>query len=174
MWYNYCKNAYTFAIIVPPIVSVREPECTVNFHKLGSVSWRTGRWLKRVETCRPKIVFYIINCCVGTDILYYVCTIFSASSPHLWKDPPICVVAGSIFVKMLFVPKLSTCSLQQCVDNGLTQHGDGVPRHCTPSKWSSMLRAAVILQTGMAVNCSELKFQAVHYTDYVISHQYGS
>jgi len=27
---------------------------------------------KRVETCRPKIVFYVINCCVLTDILYFV------------------------------------------------------------------------------------------------------
>ena len=49
------------------------PECTINIDKLGSVSWRAWRWLKRVETCRPKIVFYVINCCVLTDILYYVC-----------------------------------------------------------------------------------------------------
>jgi len=31
------------------------PECTVNIDKLGSVSWRAWRWLKRVETCRRKI-----------------------------------------------------------------------------------------------------------------------
>ena len=28
---------------------------------------------KRVETCRPKIVFYAVNCCVLTDILYFEC-----------------------------------------------------------------------------------------------------
>ena len=46
------------------------PKCTVNIDKLESVSWRAWRWLKRVETCRPKIVFYVTKCCVLTDILY--------------------------------------------------------------------------------------------------------
>ena len=27
----------------------------------------------KVETCRPKIMFYVINGCVLTDILYYIC-----------------------------------------------------------------------------------------------------
>ena len=28
---------------------------------------------QRVETCRPKMVFYVINCYALTDILYYAC-----------------------------------------------------------------------------------------------------
>jgi len=37
------------------IVAFGIPECTVNIDKLVSVSWRAWRWLKRVETCRPKV-----------------------------------------------------------------------------------------------------------------------
>ena len=29
--------------------------------------------LKRVETCLPKTVFHVINCCVLIDILYCIC-----------------------------------------------------------------------------------------------------
>ena len=36
-------------------------------------SLRAWRWLKRVETCRPRIVFYIINRCILTDIVYLIC-----------------------------------------------------------------------------------------------------
>ena len=45
----------------------------IQVYKLGPVSWRAWRRLKGVETCRPKILFYVINCCVLTDILCYIC-----------------------------------------------------------------------------------------------------
>ena len=48
------------------------PKYTKNIYYLGSVLWRSWRWSIRVETCRPKIVCYVINCCVLTDILYFV------------------------------------------------------------------------------------------------------
>jgi hypothetical protein len=80
----------------------------------------------------------------------------------LWKAPSLCVVntyvADFIFEKMLFVPKQSKCSFQHSVDNGLRQNGDSVPEHYKPSEGRSVLRTAVILWTGMAVSCSELKF----------------
>jgi hypothetical protein len=46
---------------------------------------------------------------------------------------------------MFFVPKLSTCSFQHCVDNGIMQYGDSVPEYCTPSKGCSIVRTFFFL-----------------------------
>jgi len=39
------------------------PEFTINIDKLGSDSWRSWRWLKRVKTCRHLCFdWYFILC----------------------------------------------------------------------------------------------------------------
>jgi hypothetical protein len=60
------------AIIIPPIVSVWDPKMHYKTDCLEFVPWGPEDGLKRVETCCPKVVFDVINCCVLTDILYYV------------------------------------------------------------------------------------------------------
>jgi len=34
---------------------------------------------QKVETCRPKIVFYVVNCCVLTDSLCFICHIIKST-----------------------------------------------------------------------------------------------
>ena len=45
------------------------------------VSWRAWRWFKRVETCRPNIVFYVINMCF--DCCYILCMYYINTSAWL-------------------------------------------------------------------------------------------
>ena len=55
------------------------------------VSWRAWRWFKRVETCRPKIVFYVINC--RFDWYFYT----------------VCVLVTITVILLLFLLLLFVC-----------------------------------------------------------------
>ena len=79
-----------------------DPKRPKMYYKLyvGYIPWRAWRWLKRVETCCPKIVFYVMNCCVLTDI-FILCI-------HLCDNLKLC-----IFV-FRSVALLSPCVVGPC------------------------------------------------------------
>ena len=84
LWWILGSRTLTVSGIIIAKVNVYVQFCnnyTTYIDKLGSVTWRAWWWLKRVETCRPKIVFYVISCVV-TDILYCVCNIII----HCWWE----------------------------------------------------------------------------------------
>ena len=90
-FYNslYCNiGTYTFTIIVLSNVSVWDPKMHYKLWLLRIYSLRAWRWLKRESKhVALEIVFYIINSCVLTDILYLICTISRVYwiSPHVFR-----------------------------------------------------------------------------------------